>query len=123
MNRNRILVTLGSAAVALTAALVFATPAQAQADKKTERTWKAKCASCHGMDGKAETEKGKKMKVASMATEEWQKEWTDEEIKKAINEGVKKEEGGVKKEMDPFKDELKPEQVDTLLAYIRGLKK
>ena len=42
--------------------LLFATSSYA-ADKKIERLWKAKCASCHGADGTAQTEKGKKMKV------------------------------------------------------------
>ena len=40
------------------------------ADKKIERLWKKKCGSCHGADGKAETEKGKKMKMHSLATAE-----------------------------------------------------
>jgi cytochrome c6 len=92
------------------------------ADKKTARLWKSKCASCHGEDGKGQTEKGKEMKVEDMTTAAYQKK-TDAELKKAILEGVKEEEGGVKKEMDPYQDELKPEQVDALIAFIRGLKK
>jgi cytochrome c6 len=96
--------------------------AHAQTDKKTERLWKAKCSSCHGMDGKADTEKGKKMKMNDMTTAEWQSAKTDEEIKKAILEGVKSEKDGVKQEMDSYKDELKPDQVDALVKYIRGLK-
>jgi mono/diheme cytochrome c family protein len=91
------------------------------ADKKTERLWKSKCSACHGMDGKGETEKGKKMKVADMTTAEFQK-GTDEDFKKQINEGVKKEKDGVKKEMDPYKDELKAGELDALIGYIRGLK-
>ena len=35
-------------------ALVFAASARAEVDKKTERTWKAKCASCHGAEGKGD---------------------------------------------------------------------
>lgn len=101
--------------------LVFATSAFA-ADKKIEKTWKAKCSSCHGMDGKAATEKGKKMKIADFSTEDFQKK-SDDDLKKVINEGVKKEEGGVTKEMDPYKEELSAEQIDGLVAFIRGLKK
>ncbi len=92
-------------------------------DKKTERTWKAKCSSCHGPDGKGDTEKGKKMKVADYTSKDWQGKVTDDELKKAISEGVKKEADGVKKEMDPFKDELKPEQIDALVKHIRSLAK
>ncbi len=92
------------------------------ADKKVERLWKKKCGSCHGGDGKADTEKGKKMKMHSVATAEWQKKNSDADIKKAINDGVKEEKDGVKKEMDAYKDELKPEELDGLVQYIRDLK-
>jgi len=40
---------------------------------KTERTWQAKCASCHGDDGKGQTAKGKEMGVRDMTTAEYQK--------------------------------------------------
>jgi len=114
------------AALALGALLALAFPPAARAggpDKKTERLWKSKCASCHGEDGKADTEKGKQMKVGDLTSAEFQKKRTDEEMKKVINEGFKVEKDGVKKEMDPYKEELKPDQVDALVAFIRGLKK
>jgi len=104
-----------AAAFALASAPAFA------ADKKIERLWKAKCSSCHGADGKGQTEKGKKMKIADMTDAEWQKKVTDDDMKKAINEGVKKEADGVKKEMDPYKDEVKGEQLDAVVAHIREL--
>ena len=88
-------------------------------DKKTERLWKAKCASCHGMDGKAQTDKGKEMKVRDMTTAEYQKKVTDEDIKKSMMEGVNRTKDGVKQEMDAYKDSLKPEQMDALTAYVR----
>ena len=91
------------------------------ADKKIERLWKSKCSACHGIDGKGKTEKGEKMKILDMTTAEFQK-GTDEDFKKQINDGVKKEKDGVKKEMDPFKDEVKPAEVDGLVAFIRELK-
>ena len=105
---------------AVAASAFLATSALAQ-DKKTERVFKSKCASCHGMDGKAQTEKGKQMKIADMTSADF-KARKDEDLKKAILEGVKKEADGVKKEMDPFKDELKPEQVDGLVQFVKGLK-
>ena len=103
--------------------LLLVSPLTALADPATERAWKAKCASCHGADGKGQTDQGKKMAVADMTTAAWQKELTDEKIKAAINDGVKREKGGVKQEMDGYKAKLKPEQVDALTAYIRTLKK
>jgi mono/diheme cytochrome c family protein len=110
------------AGATLALGLGLASLAHAEADKKIERVWKAKCASCHGADGKGATDQGKKMKIADFTTADWQK-ITDDKIKAAINDGAKSEKDGVKKEMDPFKDELKPEQIDGLVVFMRGLKK
>ncbi len=105
----------------LAVGLASAVSLAAEPDKKTMRTWKAKCASCHGADGKAQTDQGKKMHTQDMTTAEWQKSFTDEEIKKAILEGVNREKDGVKQEMEGYKDALKPEQVDALVKYMRTL--
>ena len=92
-------------------------------DKKTERLWKGKCSSCHGMDGKAQTEQGKKMKINDYSAAAWQAKRTDADLKKAILEGVKAEKDGVKQEMDGYKDALSEEQITNLIGYIRSLKK
>ncbi len=92
------------------------------ADKKVERTFNSKCGSCHGKDGKAQTEKGQKMKLRDMSSAEFQKK-SDEDFKKAIVDGMKAEKDGVKQEMDGFKDDLKPEEIDALVAYVRAFKK
>ncbi len=90
------------------------------ADPKITRTWKAKCSSCHGVEGKGDTEQGAKMKIPDMSKPEWQKENSDDKMRQAILNGVKKEgqEG-----MDSYKDVLSPEQVDGLMAYVRSLGK
>jgi mono/diheme cytochrome c family protein len=102
----------------LLALTICAVSAHAQDDKKTARTWKAKCASCHGADGKGDTEQGQKAKVADFSKPAWQKAKSDADIKKAIENGSKKE--GV--EMDGYKDKLEPAQIDTLVAYVRTFK-
>lgn len=104
-------------AVIAAAALCSAT-ARAE-DKKTERTWKAKCASCHGAEGKGDTESGKKMKLPDMTSKAWQEKTTDAKMRDAILNGVKGDSG----EMDAFKDKLSSEQVDGLVNYIHTLKK
>jgi len=91
------------------------------ADKKIERLWKSKCSSCHGADGKAETEKGKKMKTGDMTLADFQKK-SDADLLKAINEGVAIEKDGVKKEMDGYKD-LTDEQKTGLVTFMREFKK
>ena len=92
----------------------------AQADK-IERTWQAKCASCHGDDGKGATKKGQEMGIKDMTSAAWQKDMTDEKIQKGIENGVDKTTDGKKQQMDPYKDKLKPEQIAELVKYVRGL--
>jgi mono/diheme cytochrome c family protein len=112
---------LGILAVPLLALVVPVARAAPPADKKTERLWKAKCSSCHGVDGKAQTEQGKLMSLPDLSSPAWQKATTDERIRDQILNGVKKEKNGKIVEMNPFKDELQPEQVDALIGYVRSL--
>jgi mono/diheme cytochrome c family protein len=95
----------------------------AQVDKKIERTWKSKCASCHGVTGNGDTETGKKSAISDFTKPEWQKAMTDAVIKKAILEGVKREKKGVQQEMDGYKEKgLDDAAADGLVKYVRGLK-
>ena len=111
MNCDRLRASLVAASM-----LICAT-ALAQTDpKKTERVWKSKCASCHGAAGKGDTDKGQQMKIVDMTTASFQAK-KDDELKKAILEGVEKNKGHT------FKSELTPEQVDALVAYVRTFKK
>jgi mono/diheme cytochrome c family protein len=99
-------------------------PAIASADDAaTNRVFRAKCASCHGEDGKGHTKEGEKMKVGDMTTAAFQKDLTDEKIKETISNGLSREKNGVKQEMKPLKDKLTPEQIDALVKYVRGLAK
>lgn len=113
------------AAAAGLAILSLAVPAPAWGaefkDKKLARLWKAKCSSCHGMDGKGDTEQGKKSGASDMTKAEWQKALTDDQMKEAILNGFKREKDGKKQEMEGYKDEVKPGQVDALIAFIREL--
>jgi mono/diheme cytochrome c family protein len=104
------------AASLVAAGLLVGSTALGQADKKAERTWKSKCAACHGAAGKGDTDKGKELKIVDMSTPAFQAK-KDDELKKAILEGVEKEKS------HSFKSELTPEQVDVLVAYIRTFKK
>ena len=96
---------------------------QASADPATERKFRAKCASCHGDDGKGATEQGKKMGIADMSTKAWQAKFTDDQMKDTIIKGFKRDKEGKKQEMESFKDKLTPEQIVGLVPYIRSLAK
>lgn len=92
-------------------------------DKKTVRQWKAKCASCHGEDGKGKTEQAAKMGTGDMTTAEFWKNMTDDQATKAVTDGFKRMKGGKQQEMEPMKDKLKPAEISALVAYSRSFKK
>ena len=100
-------------------AMLCSAAAVAEVDAKTIRLWRAKCASCHGVEGKADTEVGEKLKLPNMTSAAWQKSRTDDQLRKSINEGVKKGNDG----MEPYKDVLTPEQIDALIARVRAFGK
>jgi cytochrome c6 len=86
-----------------------------------DENWENNCASCHGADGKAQTKQGKKLKIRDYTDAAVQAELKDDEMVKAILEGVK--ENG-KERMKAFKEEF--ENPDTaakdLVTFIRKLK-
>ena len=77
-------------------------------------TFKAKCAMCHGPDGKGDTPTGKAMKVVSLTSEEVQKQ-TDAQLIATTTNG--------KNKMPAFKGKLTDEQIKDLIKYVRGLAK
>jgi mono/diheme cytochrome c family protein len=100
------------AAVVLATIAFLSMPAKADT-AAAEATYKAKCAACHGPDGKGETATGKMMKVKDFASEEVQK-MSDADLTTTISSG--------KGKMPPFKT-LTAEQVKDLVAYIRAFGK
>jgi mono/diheme cytochrome c family protein len=107
----------------LAAAMTFTTQAFA-ADIDAPALWKKHCKGCHGEVGKAETKKGKEYKVDDITTAKWQGKHKDEDIKKAISDGLgpKTDDHPFNDKMKAFKEKLKPEEIDALVAYIRTLK-
>ncbi len=101
-----------------TVALAFASGAAYAAS--ASENWENSCASCHGADGKAQTKQGKKLKIRDYTDAKVQAELKDDEMVKAILEGVKGE--GGKERMKGFKDELSEQEAKDLVAFIRGLK-
>lgn len=79
-------------------------------------TWKAKCKSCHGEDGKAQTKMGQKEKIDDLSDAGWQKRHSDDKIRTVITEGSKKN-----PKMKSYKEKLTPEQIDGLVKYVRTL--
>lgn len=76
--------------------------------------YKAKCAACHGADGKGETTMGKANKLRDLGSPHVQKQ-SDEDLAGIITNG--------KNKMPAYGKSLKPEQVKDLVAFIRSLAK
>jgi cytochrome c6 len=99
----------------LTIATAFATvlslPLSAAAQDATA-LYKSKCAGCHGADGTGSA-MGKKMGAHDFTTAETQK-MSDAELTDVITNGRNKM---------PKYGSLKPEEIKSLVAYIRTLKK
>ena len=102
----------------------LAPPPGYKPDKKIKRLFEAKCATCHGDDGRAQTEEGRDMAIADMTKAAYWKDLTLEIARKEVLEGLKRtSKSGKEQEMKPFRDRLSPEQVDALNLYASSLKK
>lgn len=77
-------------------------------------TYKAKCAMCHGADGKAATAAGKSMGAHDFASADVQK-MSDADLEQAITKG--------KNKMPAYASKLKPAEIKELVAYVRKLGK
>lgn len=78
-----------------------------------ESVYKAKCASCHGADGKGQTPMGKRLNLKDLASSDVQNKH-DSELKLLIQDG--------KGKMPAYKGKLTDEQIESLVTYIRSLK-
>ena len=72
--------------------------------------YKAKCATCHGADGKGQTPMGKKMNLRDLGSPDVQKQ-TDKELHDwtAVGKG----------KMPAYKDKLTDEEIKALVAHMR----
>jgi len=97
--------------------LTAGTVAAHAADAK--ELWDKNCKKCHGEDGKGKTTMGKKFGVKDYTSAKVQEELKDNEMVKAIKEGVKKDD---QPRMQPFADKLSSDEIKSLVAYIRKFK-
>ena len=104
-------------AVVATMLTWMGTPSHA-ADAK--EVYDKSCAACHGKTGKGDTPAGKKAKVKDYTDAQVQAAMKDDEMFKAIKEGVKE---GDKVKMKGYADKLSDDDIKALIAYIRSFKK
>jgi len=109
--KNTTKIALTSIVLALSAGVAHAAPAA--------ENWDNLCASCHGADGKGQTKTGKKLKLKDYTDAKVQAEMKDEEMAKAITNGVKID---GKEKMKAFKEEISAAEVTDLVAFVRKFK-
>lgn len=110
-------------ALLVAATCVLAGPATLAAGDSpagTRQYWEEHCASCHGVEGKADTKMGKKIGAINFTDPQNQAKFTDEQMFKAIREGVKNKSG--KYTMKPAEN-ASDELIKSLVAYIRSFQK
>jgi cytochrome c553 len=84
-----------------------------------KENWDKNCAKCHGPDGKGDTKMGKKLEIKDFTDAKVQASFKDEDLLKAIKEGVK---DGDKTRMKAAEG-LSDEEMKALVAYVRAFKK
>jgi len=98
---------------ALAAMLVTASAAD------VKETWEKTCAKCHGPDGKGDTKMGKKLEIRDLTDAKVQTSLKDEEMFKAIKEGVK---DGEKIKMKAAEG-LSDDEIKAMVGHVRKFKK
>jgi mono/diheme cytochrome c family protein len=107
-----------AAALALACVAVVAARGRGQGPTSVNPavTYDKYCATCHGKDGRANTFKSKHHVHARNLTDpRWQDDVTDERIFNSIENG--------KGKMPAFKRRLTTEQINSLVSYVRSLKR
>lgn len=111
--KNRNLKWIGLVSALFIAALVSARAGEAK------ENWEKQCAKCHGPDGKGETKMGKKLGLKNLADPKVQAELKDDEMLKAIKQGIKDKQDVV--QMKPAEG-VSDDETKALVKYVRGFK-
>jgi mono/diheme cytochrome c family protein len=85
--------------------------------RPASQTYRRYCVSCHGLDGKAKTSKGKYSHARDLTDAEWQGNVSDERIFNSIMNGR-----NTRGNMPSFANKLNQQEVDSLVSFVRGLK-
>jgi mono/diheme cytochrome c family protein len=77
--------------------------------------YNSKCSKCHGRDGRAQSLHAKHVHARDLTTADWQNDVSDERIFNSISNG--------KGKMPSFKKSLSEDQINSLVTYVRRLRK
>ncbi len=123
MSRSQRFCTALTIGLALFALTVFICGSRTYADTEisvdsssdAKTTFDAKCAKCHGKDGRAKGLISKAKGTRNLTDPKWQEDVTDERLFNSISNGRGK--------MPSFKKKLSEADINALVAYVRSLKK
>ena len=85
-----------------------------------KENWDKNCKVCHGPDGKGKTKMGEKFGIKDYTEAKVQDAMKDEEMTKAIKEGIK---DGEKTKMKAFGELLSDDEIKALVKFVRDFKK
>jgi mono/diheme cytochrome c family protein len=99
-----------------TTGFVFVTAAGKAAPAADVRAnYDAKCASCHGRDGRSKTARGRRTHSRDLTDSSWQNDVGDERLFNSINNG--------RGRMPAFKKSLSENEIEALVAFVRRLRR
>jgi cbb3-type cytochrome c oxidase subunit III len=104
--------------VSIIIVFAVAVPSFAQSDNKNagkgQEIFQEQCVGCHGPDGHAQTDMGKKVGAADLTSDAVQHQ-SDSQLEKVVKNG--------KKKMPSFGEKLSEDDIHGLIAYVRQLGK
>jgi len=96
----------------------FASAEPAPSNERTAaQLYRRYCVSCHGLDGKSTTSKGRFNHARDLTDPQWQDDVSDERIFNSIMNGR-----DVSGNMPPFSKKLNEKEINSLVTFVRGLK-
>jgi mono/diheme cytochrome c family protein len=88
---------------------------QAASAADTRSTFNEKCATCHGRDGRGRTARGRRTHTRDLTDASWQSDVSDERLFNSIHNG--------RSRMPAFKRTLSESEIDTLVTFVRQLRR
>ena len=113
-----LLIAIGAASAAVLGSARFnssTTNASAATPFDAAALYNSKCAKCHGRDGRAQSLHAKHVHARDLTAADWQNDVSDERIFNSISNG--------KGKMPSFKKSLSEDQINSLVTYVRRLRK
>jgi mono/diheme cytochrome c family protein len=87
-------------------------------DRPATQLYGTYCITCHGRDGRSQTNKGKYSHARDLTDAAWQEDVSDERIYNSIMNGR-----NLRGNMPAFKDKLSEKEADSLVGFVREFRK